>query len=139
MSTESEIDAFISSLSEFDLRRILAILEYGEHKCHGATIGCCGIFRCEPCHVAHLRCCHGERAAQFWNRLCQESRLTWEPRHNDTLPVQKEAKGRKKSAKLKKVNDPSQYVPVTIEKEIRASLDRMNRIIESRSKELMND
>lgn len=133
-SREAEIDAFIATLSESDLRRILAILEYGEHKCHGARIGCCGVFRCEPCHVTHLRYRHGEKSAQFWNKLCQESRSTWNSNQviangDSSLPVSKKSSTHRKVAKLKKVNDPSAYKPVTIEEEIQAALDNMNRII----------
>lgn len=128
---ESEIDAFIASLSPLELRRIVAVLEYGEHKCSGPRIGCCGSFRCEPCHVNHLRHTHGEHSAMFWNKLCQESRITWKE-NTSSLPVPKSALRRKKVSK----NDPIRYQPVNIEEELQQALDFMNKLIKIRANSL---
>lgn len=123
-----DVEAFIDSLSEDECRRILAVLMYGEHRCQGARIGCCGAFRCEPCHVDHLRARHGEHAAQFWNSLAQSSRLTWaESRHKDG-PNSTNSKPRSK--RKDKGGDQSRRLEVPSEiEQMGEAINRMRKIL----------
>lgn len=50
-------------------QRIIAYQSKGPHKCIGAKIGCCGKFRCETCHLDHLRAEHSPAVVQQWLKL----------------------------------------------------------------------
>lgn len=111
MSALDELYRFIDHLPDSEVSRLLAIAKYGEHKCHGSILFCCGTGRCHVCHVSHLRASHGEYAAMFWNKMCQTDRLTWgsrsksEPANGSTKP---KARPRSRTSR-KEVNDPVRY------------------------------
>ena len=120
--TLDEINAFIDNLADTDARRILAIIEYGEHKCHGPRLTCCGVSRCEPCHTAHLRSSHPGHTLIFWNRIIQTDRLTW--KSNTTCDPSK-PKPVKRRAKLKAKNQPERYVPSDAYLELQHMVDKI--------------
>jgi hypothetical protein len=124
------MEAFIDSLSEDECRRILAVMTY-EHKCSGSRIGCCGTFRCQPCHVDHLRSAHGEHSAQFWNKLCQSTNLTWaDPRPPTSKP-------KSSPRRRKEVNDPTRQLEVPSElSQLEAAIQQMKKALREQGYQL---
>lgn len=39
------------------------------HTCKGSMMRCCGEFRCEPCHMEHLRLTHTRADVQKWKQF----------------------------------------------------------------------
>jgi hypothetical protein len=57
---------FLEAIKE-DLPRIYALMDKF-HSCKGSSqMTCCGDWRCEPCHVTHIREVHGRHALHaYW-------------------------------------------------------------------------
>lgn len=132
MSALEELYSYIDRLPDNEVSRLLAIAQY-RHSCSSYTVSCCGVRRCQVCHVDHLRSAHSEHAAMFWNKLCQSDRLTWgSSRAGNGVSTNGSTKPKAKTHSRKprkEVNDPVRYQPVPRDLDIiRAAIARIAEI-----------
>jgi hypothetical protein len=125
MSDVNDLIKWIDSLSSDESRRILAIIEYGEHICRDSLMSCCGERLCPPCFSAHLNKCHGPNALLFWNRISQTDRLTW----NGKPEVKPKSKSK---PRRRKPNDPIKYVPIDAHSTLEALLSALGQELKNK-------
>jgi len=96
------IEHAIVSRSEF----LVLMAHVTPHECKGSLMRCCDIFRCEPCHIAHMRLSHRAATKQTWEKFTVSQRIVKEEiRVERPLPVPKakEVVSKHKSQKIAKV------------------------------------
>src|SRR5882724_340474 len=81
----NDLEKLLEGLSPRELR--VLVYRSQNHYCEGKPqIRCCGEFRCEQCHVDHLRSIH-KKSLQAGMKLHSGIQLTWKGGPVDSKPI----------------------------------------------------